>query len=130
ESFYQYFSDLIEEDGIERVYVDFNTSPLVAVYSDDKIVSGTIGFNITEDSTVELVPLGYLKPIDVFEDAENHSSYLILSNWTKEFFARKKESHYYELLVKQFDLVYELSFGSSHFYVYKMPYEVLESIGR
>ncbi len=126
-AFYENVEQYLEEQGIEYVYVDYNTSPTVAVYSDEKIKSGTVRFNLDAVQNEELMTaIEYLKPTDIWEQ-NSENSCVMFSNWTFDYLERAASREYVDKLMSTLTLEKEFDFGSTEKrYIYRISEPIIE----
>lgn len=125
EEFYQEKADELVSEGIDCVYYDLHSSPLLAVYSNDRIISGTVHLDPSEKSGGLMYPVKYLNPIDVFKNAEQFNSYLVFSNWTFDYLKNNTSEEYIEKLESNLVFVKQVSYGNEELTFYRFSPSLL-----
>ena len=125
---YREYKDVVNElenDKINCIYVDFNTSPIIAACSDDKIISGTVCFDYDSESNGLLYPSKYLTDTELFINHSKYSTYVVFSNWTMDALDREDNPEYKSKLFSKLDLVKEKQLSKVKYYFYKIKDESL-----
>ena len=78
--FYAQAVQLLEEQGVDRIYVDFITYPTVAACSGGRIDAGTFWYAFDAEDGALLTPVPHLKPLDLFETIQPERSMIVLSD--------------------------------------------------
>ena len=123
--FYQQISDELIEEKIDCVYYDWHTSPLFAVFSQDRIVSGTVNLDLEKESGQLMYPVAYLLPVEVFENAGEYNSYLVFSNWTFDYLEQYASEEYIDELMSHLTFVKKVAYEDEEFTFYKFSPELL-----
>lgn len=119
DQFYKQTANELMAEGIDCVYYDIHTSPLLAAYSDDNIISGTVCLDINRDSGGLMYPVSWLKPIDIFKNVAKYNSYIVFSNWTFDYLERAAPQEYIDDLFAELQFVRKVSYGNEELCFYR-----------
>lgn len=123
--FFRETTEELVDGGINCVYVDVHTSPVFAAYSNDKIVSGTVHLDPTQESGGLMYPVSCLEPLDVFENAKEYNAYIVFSNWTFDYLERSASDEYVDELFSELEFVKGASYAGGEFSFYRFSPETL-----
>lgn len=125
---YSKIESRIEQDGIDKIWVFLTTSPTVAMYSEDKIIAGTIRLNREwqegEPSNL-VIPNGYLSAKSMYE-TENEYIYLLSSNWDHDTYFKRFNPRQVTFFLEQCQIVEKYSSRDLNFTLYKVPKNILD----
>lgn len=125
EVLYRTVANTLVDDGIDCMYVDIHTSPRIPLYSHDRIVSGTFLYDYEEENGYMLKALEYLKPTDIFEERDNDTAVICLSNWSFEHLKTAPTS-YTEKLFSILEPIAEYQMGGNlKYYIYRAPRQLI-----
>lgn len=126
-AFFENVEQYLEEQGIEYVYIDSNTTPTVAVYSDGKIIPGTAKFNLDAvQNTGLMTACDYLQPTDIWEQ-NSENSCVMFSNGTFDCLESEVSQEYVDKLMSTLTLEQEFDFDSTEkLYVYRISEPIIE----
>lgn len=124
-NFYQEVADELIAEGIDCLYYELHTSPLLAVFSDDQIVSGTVHLDPEEQSGGVMYPVNYLEPLDIFKNSEQYNAYIVFSNWTFDYLERSTSDVYIEKLMSNLEYVRKVSYQDEELTFYRFSSDLL-----
>lgn len=123
---YKTINQDLEKQNIKRLYFDWNTAPIIAAYSNDRICAGSIKFDLEYKSKSYLYPVQYLKPKDIFNDSSKKNSYIVFSNWTMDYLGANATEEYRKKLFNKLKCVDTKTAGSMKYYFYEYDNNVID----
>lgn len=123
---YKTINQDLEKQNIKRLYFDWNTAPIIAAYSNDRICAGSIKFDLEYKSKSYLYPVQYLKPKDIFNDSSKKNSYIVFSNWTMDYLGANAIEEYRKKLFNKLKCVDTKTAGSMKYYFYEYDNNVID----
>lgn len=123
---YKTINQDLEKQNIKRLYFDWNTAPIIAAYSNDRICAGSIKFDLEYKSKSYLYPVQYLKPKDIFNDSSKKNLYIVFSNWTMDYLGANATEEYRKKLFNKLKCVDTKTAGSMKYYFYEYDNNVID----
>lgn len=95
------------------------------MFSEDKIISGTVHLDPDEKSGGLMYSVNYLEPLDVFRNADQYNAYMVLSNWTFDYLNTHTSEEYREKLMANLSYVRKVSYQNEELFFYRFSPEIL-----
>lgn len=117
----------IVDGGVEYLYVDIHTSPRIAIYSDDQIVSGTFTFDFDKSENYLLKAIDCVTPTDVFDENDNDNAVICLSNWSMDYLKNHATDEYYDELMKHLTFIAEYRINDETLSIYRADSQLIKA---
>ncbi len=116
----------LKSDNISCVYVDIGTSPVIAAYSDDEYVSGSIRFDYKKDNGYLMNPNPYLLDKEIFRNPCSDDKYLMIASWRWNMLEKEAPKDYVEELKSELELQKSFVFPTGDiYYLYTMKSNII-----
>ena len=111
-NFYQKITNQLRNEGIEFLYTDWRTPPIIPAFSDDQIQMGVFTMDVEEKYETLTYPIQYLQKSGLFNEQHERKSYVVFSNASIEYIKNEAPSKYRDELLSHLNFIREEIFDN------------------